>query len=136
LVVAALAGASGCGSETAGQQPPDATASSARPAPPPTAAAPPSGPPSTPTDQAESVTVAGTISRGADARGCLDLTDEVTGVTWTLVGSLVEGAVGAGGELADGDRVRVTGRVRPEVEGGAASYACQVPLTVERISRL
>jgi hypothetical protein len=96
----------------------------------------PSGPPSEPTDTAKQITVTGSITLPEGQPRCVNLVDEATGAIWTLTGALVEGDVEGAGPLAEGDRVRATGRVRPDTEDGAASYACSIPIAVERIARL
>jgi hypothetical protein len=73
---------------------------------------PPIKPPSRPTDRLEPVTVTGTLSE--PVAGCLVV--EADNGRWELVGTLAEG-------LGVGDRVVVTGRPAPEVEG-----ACGAPV--------
>jgi hypothetical protein len=141
LLLAALL-AAGCGDTRPGgsadepESPPSAASPTGAPSGSLAVSPSPTGPPSAPTDTARQVTVTGAISLTRDQRTCVDLVDEATGVTWTLVGAMVEGDIDGAGRLADGDRVTVTGRVRPEVEGATASYACSVPITVERLTRL
>jgi Protein of unknown function (DUF5818) len=73
---------------------------------------PPIKPPSGPTDRLEPVTVTGTLSEPVP--GCLAV--EADNGRWELAGTLPAG-------LGVGDRVVVTGRPAPEVEG-----ACGAPV--------
>jgi hypothetical protein len=73
---------------------------------------PPIKPPSAPTDRFEPVTVTGTLAEPVP--GCLAV--EAANGRWELAGTLPEG-------LGVGDRVVVTGRPAPEVEG-----ACGAPV--------
>ena len=146
LLVGLMAATAGCGDAPAdsGAREPDSSAPASDSVSPSTEAPasdlptlePPTRPPSEPTDSAKQVTVAGTISLSADRPRCVNLVDDATGVTWTLAGALVEGDIDGAGPLAEGDRVQVTGRVRPDTKSGAESYACGIPITVERITRL
>jgi hypothetical protein len=73
---------------------------------------PPIKPPSRPTDRLEPVTVTGTLAE--PVAGCLVV--EADNGRWELAGTLPEG-------VGVGDRVVVTGRPAPEVEG-----ACGAPV--------
>jgi hypothetical protein len=73
---------------------------------------PPIKPPSGPTDRLKPVTVTGTLAEPVP--GCLVV--EADNGRWELVGTVTE-------DLGEGDRVAVTGRPAPEVEG-----ACGAPV--------
>ncbi|MGH9190938.1 MAG: hypothetical protein ACRDZ0_00480 [Acidimicrobiales bacterium] len=76
---------------------------------------PPLKPQSGPTDRLKPVTVTGTLAEPVP--GCLVV--EADNGRWELVGTLPEG-------FGVGDRVEVTGRPAPEVEGGCGAPVIRV----------